>query len=384
MRPRAGSRRRAPRGRRAAPRIARAIAVSAWLALAPAGARGEGLFTDPVDGAFDLDRWLASRYGFIPLLVPVTEPAVGYGLAGAVFFLHGKLAEAPPDAEERPVPPSVSGVVGMITSNGSWAAGAGHLGHWRAGDLRYLGAAAYASLELTAYLAADARVRFRIDAVPMIQELTVRLGRTDLTAGGRYTLIASRLLMHDDGAGAVDARDLRSFLSGLGPVLRWDGRDSIFSPSRGVRVEAAATWYAPWLGSDRNGWRARVAEVSYARITAWLVGSVRLDLQLSGGDLPFWYRPFVELRGVPALRYQGRYVFVAETEERIDFTRRWSGVAFGGAGVAAATWQATLAWNGGGGFRYLLARRFGVRAGLDVARGPEDWAVYVILGNAWR
>jgi len=367
------------------PALALAAAAALALALAPAEARAEGSpFVDPLDGAFDVDRWLASRHGFVPIVAPITEPAVGYGAAAGALFLHGRLGEEVPEGERR-VPPSLSAAVGMYTSNGSWGAAAAHLGHWRNGDLRYLGAAAYASLELSAYVAADTRVRFRIEAVPVVQELTARVGDTDLSLGGRYTFIGSRLHPGNaDDAASIPGRDLRTILSGLGGVLRWDSRDGIFSPSRGVRVEAVATWYAPWLGSDRDGWRAQISEVSYAALAPWLVGAVRLDLQLSGGDLPFWFRPYVALRGIPALRYQGRHVFVAETEERIDLTPRWSAVAFGGAGVAAAAAQPTLAFSGGGGFRYLLARQFNVRAGLDVARGPEDWAVYLIFGNAWR
>ena len=39
---------------------------------------------------------------------------------------------------------------------------------------------------------------------------------------------------------------------------------------------------------------------------------------------------------------------------------------------------------GGGGFRYLIARRFGLRVGLDLAVGPEDKVLYMGLGSAWR
>jgi hypothetical protein len=38
---------------------------------------------------------------------------------------------------------------------------------------------------------------------------------------------------------------------------------------------------------------------------------------------------------------------------------------------------------GGGGIRYLLARKFGLHYGVDVARGPEDWAIYFQFGSAW-
>ncbi len=30
-----------------------------------------------------------------------------------------------------------------------------------------------------------------------------------------------------------------------------------------------------------------------------------------------------------------------------------------------------------------MARRFGMRVGIDVAWGPEDTAFYIQVGNAW-
>ena len=363
--------------------VAAALAAGLLLAAAPARAAEASPFVDPTDGAFDVDRFLASRYGFVPLVVPVTEPAVGLGLAGGLVFLHGTLG-GEEDAEGRRIPPSVSAAIGMYTSNGSWAAGGGHLGHWREGSVRYLGGAAYTSLRLSVYGPSGGPTRFVLEAVPVVQELSARLGGSELFAGARYTFIKSTVGADGGSLAAIESRDLETRLSGLGPVLRWDGRDSIFSPSRGVRAEAAVTWYAGWMGSDREGWKGSVKEVAYAPLAPWLVGALRLDLQLSGGDLPFWARPFVLLRGIPMLRYQGRHVAVAETEERIDFTPRWSAVVFGGVGVAAAVPQPTLAWNLGTGFRYLVARQFGVRMGIDVARGPEQWAGYVVFGNGWN
>jgi hypothetical protein len=61
-------------------------------------------------------------------------------------------------------------------------------------------------------------------------------------------------------------------------------------------------------------------------------------------------------------------------------------VAFGGAGVARLDERyARDKWAGaaGAGFRYELARKFGLHVGLDVARGPEETAVYLQVGNAW-
>ena len=35
------------------------------------------------------------------------------------------------------------------------------------------------------------------------------------------------------------------------------------------------------------------------------------------------------------------------------------------------------------GFRYVVARRYGFVMGLDVARGPEDTAIYIQAGSTW-
>ena len=37
----------------------------------------------------------------------------------------------------------------------------------------------------------------------------------------------------------------------------------------------------------------------------------------------------------------------------------------------------------GSGFRYLLARKFKLRVGIDVAKGPDTWAYYIVFGSNW-
>jgi hypothetical protein len=39
--------------------------------------------------------------------------------------------------------------------------------------------------------------------------------------------------------------------------------------------------------------------------------------------------------------------------------------------------------TGGVGFRYELARKYGIHMGLDPAFGPDTTAVYVQVGSAW-
>jgi hypothetical protein len=62
-------------------------------------------------------------------------------------------------------------------------------------------------------------------------------------------------------------------------------------------------------------------------------------------------------------------------------------VGFGGVGIArideGPLKREKTAGAGGVGFRYELARKFGLHAGIDIARGPEDTAFYLQVGSAW-
>lgn len=87
------------------------------------------------------------------------------------------------------------------------------------------------------------------------------------------------------------------------------------------------------------------------------------------------------------MRYQGDEIAQLEAELRWQFWKRFSLVGFAGAGAA---------WNdlehfddtqkivtGGVGFRYELARKYGIHIGLDLAFGPDNRAVYIQVGSAW-
>jgi hypothetical protein len=95
----------------------------------------------------------------------------------------------------------------------------------------------------------------------------------------------------------------------------------------------------------------------------------------------------VNLRGIPALRYQGEEVVTGELEYLWGFTPRWTLVLFGGVGrtsdLSLFGNKSETAGAGGLGFRYRLARKMGLQAGLDLARGPEDTAIYLTVGSAW-
>src|SRR5262245_17442835 len=92
----------------------------------PAATNAPSKFRSADDGQFDVSGFLDEKYGFLPIVLPITEPAVGYGAAGGLAFLSSPLG----NAEAGYGRPNITMVGGMGTGNGSWGAVAGDLRHW--------------------------------------------------------------------------------------------------------------------------------------------------------------------------------------------------------------------------------------------------------------
>src|SRR5262245_20114924 len=93
---------------------------------APTAASAPSKFRSPDDGWLDVSGFLDEKYGFVPVVAPITEPAVGYGAAGALAFIDKPLGEAKAGFGR----PDITIVGGLATQNGSWGAMIGDLRHW--------------------------------------------------------------------------------------------------------------------------------------------------------------------------------------------------------------------------------------------------------------
>jgi len=115
--------------------------------------------------------------------------------------------------------------------------------------------------------------------------------------------------------------------------------------------------------------------------------SWRFDGATTSGDVPFYMEPDIDLKGIAAMRYQGPTAATVEVRGGIDITPRWSLLAFAGAGKTAddisdlSSAESRTAY--GAGFRYLIARRLGMRVGIDIAKGPEETYGYLVIGTDW-
>ncbi|MDM0115104.1 BamA/TamA family outer membrane protein [Variovorax sp. J22R133] len=354
-------------------------------------------FIDQDDGHADLSNWLVDRKGFLPIPIVITEPAVGYGGGVALMFVRNSLRESAERAAEtgHMTPPDIWVVGAAATENGTKAAFAGGMTSFDDDRWRYRGGIGRTDVNLAFYgiggdLGGGTRsINYSLDGWMSSQQILRRLGDSNSWLGFRWIFLdlGSKLDLNDPNA-RLQPDEMSRRSSGLGLTLEYDSRDNIFTPSKGWTGALDATFYNPDWGSDTTFQAYRGHAFGYWPVLKNLIIGGRLDARSASGRVPFYQLPFIDLRGVPAARYQDDHTFVVETEIRWDFTPRWAAIGFVGAGRA---WGRQTTFNEasnvvskGVGFRYLLAKRLGLWVGLDYAKGPEDNVVYIQVGNAWR
>ena len=366
-------------------------------------------FIDPHDGKFDASDWLVNAKGFLPVPIIITEPAVGYGGGAALLFFHAKkddqyfkeIIKRDQDSTEKhkpSLPPSISGLVGLGTENGTWAAGGFHFGSWKQDRIRYTGGIVYPSVNLTFYGSDGSSnpilnrgLDYNLEGWFLFQELVFRIKNSNFFLGPRFIYYnadsAFDLKLPIEG---LDPWQFNVKSYGVGLEAAYDSRDNIFTPNSGIRADFSSMYFK--VDGELTGSRDYRMTDASSKFYLPLFSDITLGWKLRGafssGDIPFYALPFINLRGIPAMRYQAENVLDTEIETRWNVNERWSLVFFGGVGVTANSADdlndSDEKWAGGAGFRYLVVRLLGMYTGIDIARGPEDWVFYIQVGSAWH
>ena len=347
-------------------------------------------FRSAEDGWLDVSGFLDEPYGFLPVAMPITEPAVGYGAAGGLAFI----SKPPGAAREGFNRPNITVAGGMATENGTWGAVVGDMRHWLDDRLQTRAGVVHASVNLDFHgIGADARLednplQYNLEPAGGMLEGRYRLGDSHFWGGLGYAFARTQVTF-DAPAGTAGLPDFRSesTVGGLTPSFMFDSRDNIFTPAHGTYVELSAGVFSEAFGGDDEFQRVRLIAMQFLAFGPRLHLGLRGEAAASFGDAPFYLRPFIYMRGAPIMRYQGQETTQIEAEVRWQFWKRLSLVGFTGGGAAWNDFEhlenTQTVMTGGAGFRYELARKYGIHAGLDVAFGPDGAAFYVQVGSAW-
>jgi hypothetical protein len=352
------------------------------------------IFRDTLDRALDLSKFLIELKGFIAVPFIITEPALGSfgGGLGLVFLtkraplvdtIRGKV-------KVIPIPPDISGGGGFYSANQSWGAIGFRSGMWTKPRIRYRIVAGYVKLNLSLYRTIADQERefeFNFKTVPISGFMMKQFRGTQWSAGLQYLFLQNKFRMPDAFPEIADQVEIDKIVSLPGAVVEFDSRDNIFTPNKGIRLHASLSLSDNAVGSDYQYQMLDTYAYGYHPLSKKIIGGLRYEFQQTFDSPPFYLLPYINLRGIPVARYQGDIASTLETEVRWDFVYRWSMVGFLGTGKAANEWNefddADWAVSGGAGVRYLVARQFKLRMGLDIARGPEVWAYYIVFGSAW-
>ena len=354
-------------------------------------------FKDSLDHRFDLSDYVIDANGFIPIPLVITEPALG-GFGGALIPVFIK--KRPPyldtingKAKYTPIAPDVTGGIAAYTLNNTWILMGFRSGTLVKSRIKYLIGGGLANVNMSFYRNVDQsgekELAFNIQTIPGIVQATKRIGYSHWYAGLKYMFLQTKVKYKGEAQWSdyADSLELKSIVSQPGIVVELDNRDNTFTPNSGIKFHVDANWSDDFFGSDHEFGRFNYYTYMYKNLSKKIVGGLRIDGQQVTGTPPFYMLPYIDLRGIPIYRYQGRADILSELEMRWDFTSRWSMMLFSGTGKAFDDWKdfgdADWVVSYGTGFRYLLARKFKLRGGIDVAKGPESWAYYIVFGSNW-
>lgn len=348
-------------------------------------------FIDPDDGQFDVSQMLEHPYGFIPIPLIVTEPAVGYGGGLAGMFLRPR-EEAGHEGWTRP---NISGVGGLATENGTWLAFAGDTSRWLNGRMHTTAGAGVGKVNLDFYGAGldlpdlEQTFHYSLQFKGGIAQVNWQLReKSPWSVGLRYVYADVTPELRDQPAEPGLPNNIGVTVSAPTAILEYDSRDNILTPTRGLYSETSYLASREALGASVDFERFQQTLLGWLPLPREVTLGARADYAWSSDHTPFFLRPYIQLRGVAAMRYQGAQAASLEVEARWQFYGRWSVVPFVGVGTtrlerSISTSNGQSVGSGGIGFRYELARKFGLHAGLDVAHSSGTTAVYLQVGNAW-
>jgi outer membrane protein assembly factor BamA len=221
--------------------------------------------------------------------------------------------------------------------------------------------------------------------VPVYGQLIKQIGRSHWYVGANYLYLQSQI--ERGNPIFYQPEEISSKVSRLSLLMEYDSRDNIFTPNKGLLLNTQVGAAGESIGSDYDYQLINSAAFYYLPLSHKLISGFRAEYQQVWNDVPFYLKPFINMRGIPVARYQGNVTTLLETEWRYDFVPRWSGLIFSGAGKAIQDWTdfSDAPWHGsvGVGGRYLIASKLKLRMGIDVARGPEQWAYYIVFGTSW-
>ncbi len=330
---------------------------------------------------------------FIIAPIPLVSPAIGSGIIPVV----GYITPIPPsDREETP---SVFGLAGLITDNGSRGIAAATDLYFKHARYELTSGYLHGSLDYNLYGEGfvNGNLGYKLPVEQSGDVFFIKfLHRVpwSIYVGGRF-FTGSSLITIKPASGNLPPIPpdvgAHTNLRSLGAEVYRDTRPNRFYPVKGTYLDFTADVFAEPLGSKYSFQSYKFTFNKYFTLSKKQVLAYNLYYCASGGSPPFYaqciYGSNNELRGYTAGRYIDHYMIATQLEDRLELPWRLGVVGFAGIGAVtpgASKLRSNQFLPGGGtGLRFMLSRSYHVNLRTDFAWGKDNFTWAVGVGEAF-
>ena len=326
--------------------------------------------------------------------LPISSPALGSGIVPLLGYIF------PFSKKDKVSPPSVVGVVGLVTNNGSRGfAGGGQL-YLKEDRYRITSGFGHGNVNYDIYgtgNAASFRLPLSQTGEIFFQNFCAGLG-WKFFVGPRFSTGRSFSTVRpnsDLNFQIPPEVGLHTTLTAIGARLLRDTSRNRFYPTGGTYFTFASDFFSQALGSKYSFQSYKAQFSKYWSVTPKQVLAYEDFFCATGGSPPFYgnciYGANNQLRGYTAGRYFTRYMLATQLEYRLELPKRFGLVGFGGVGgtipggsqLFQRLQNSHFLPGGGGGLRFQLDKKNHVNLRADIAQGRDGHTFGLGVGEAF-
>jgi hypothetical protein len=357
---------------------------------------GQGSSESQTETKVEQQEISARKGSFVIAPMPIASPALGTGIIPILGYIF------PLSKNDQVSPPSVVGMAGIVTDNGSRGFGSYADLYMKENTYRITAAYLRGNLNYDLYgvglAAGNAGHKLPLEQSGQVfrSEVLRRVG-WNLFLGLRFWTGSSKIVVRSASStqsGPEPPPDIGfdTALRALGVRLNRETTPNRFYPTSGTLLDFTSDFFSQALGSKYTFQAYKLTFNKYGSLSKNQVLAYNLFVCGTGGQPPFYgnciYGANNELRGYTAGRYLDRYMFATQLEYRLSLPKRFGVVGFGGVGEVVPGGSQVLRINnflpaGGGGLRFQLSKAYRVNLRADFARGKETWTWSMGIGEAF-
>jgi hypothetical protein len=323
--------------------------------------------------------------------LPISSPAIGSGVVPVFAYIF------PLSAKDKVSPPSVVGVVGLITNNDTRGFAIGSQLYMKENRYRISGGYAHGNIDYNIYGTGNASSL----KLPLVQTGHAYFGEFlrrlwwQFFVGPRFFTGDSVITLKNrtvSGVPIPEGTGLHNTLTSVGLTVTRDTSVNRFYPTGGTYFSFTSDFFSKALGSKYTFQSYKTTFDYYKSLTRKQVLAYNAFFCGTGGSPPFYgnciYGTNNELRGYAAGKYFTRYALATQLEYRLELPWRLGIVGFGGVGGVIPggsqfLFTSKFLPSGGGGLRFQLSKKFHVNLRADIARGTGGHTFGVGVGEAF-